>query len=198
MAISRSPFRPLTKQFLARSPVACAKGLVGGALIWGGKQGLIVETEAYQAVGDEACHTASRPSARNYIEKHEAGAAYVYMNYGIHWLLNILVKGGPVAGFVLIRAVEPQRGLSRMRALRKRELVTELCSGPGKLTQAFGITGDDHGTSLLEGSHRLMLPGSFAAVEVACCPRVGISKAKQLPWRFVLRGNPSVSCPQPW
>ncbi len=83
---------PLERGFFERGVVACARGLVGCRLVWGGCAGVIVETEAYAEHGDKACHTASRPSARAFIRDHDAGAAYVYFNYGMHWMLNVLTK----------------------------------------------------------------------------------------------------------
>ena len=116
-----------------------------------------METEAYTEENDEACHTFLRPSARAFIARHDAGAAYVYMNYGVHWLLNVLVKGD-ANGFVLIRALQPTRALKKMERRRlenaKSALVYSLhalCSGPGKLTQALGVTGADHGRDLCTG-----------------------------------------------
>ena len=99
--------------------------------------------EAYAESDDEAAHTFTRPSARSFIERNKAGAAYVYFNYGVHWMLNVLVKGD-ANGFVLIRALEPRRGIELMQKRRGIDDVRQLCSGPGKLTQAFAITGRNH------------------------------------------------------
>ena len=108
-----------------------------------------METEAYAEQGDEACHTFFRPSARAFVNSHEAGAAYVYLNYGMYWLTNVLIKEGDNKGFVLIRALEPLDGIAEMETRRARKKPTELCSGPGKLSMALGITGEDHGLSLI-------------------------------------------------
>src|SRR6516164_9113103 len=116
--------------FFKRDPLTCARELIGTELIWSECSGVVVEVEAYAAIDDEAAHTFTRPSARSFIERNKAGAAYVYFNYGVHWMLNVLVKGDS-NGFVLIRALEPRRGIDDVR---------QLCSGPGKLTQAFAIT----------------------------------------------------------
>ena len=94
-------------------PLECARALIGCELSWNDCAGLIVETEAYAVINDEACHTFSRPSTRAFVERHPAGTAYVYLNYGVHWLLNVLVKGGPEDGIILIRALEPTRGRIR-------------------------------------------------------------------------------------
>src|SRR5881296_655256 len=129
--------------FFQRDPLTCAHELIGKELIWGDCSGIIVEVEAYAAIADEAAHTFTRPSARSFIERNRAGAAYVYFNYGMHWMLNVLVKG-KANGFVLIRALEPRKGIERMKKRRAVNDVTRLCSGPGKLTQALGITNHNH------------------------------------------------------
>src|SRR5881628_2061719 len=125
--------------FFKRDPITCARELIGADLIWGDCSGLLVEVEAYAAIADEAAHTFTRPSARSFIERNRAGAAYVYFNYGVHWMLNVLVKG-EANGFVLIRALEPRRGIELMKKRRRVDDVRRLCSGPGKLTQALDIT----------------------------------------------------------
>lgn len=183
----------IERPFFTGTPTGCARGLIGCRLEWQGCAGVIVETEAYEAEGDEACHTHFRPSARRFVEEHEAGTAYVYLNYGVHWLLNVLVKGKR-DGFVLFRAMEPARGLVRMRARRKRKRDHELCSGPGKLTQALGIKGDLHGADLFSRRGFVIEAGREEA-EPWAGPRIGISKAKERPWRFLRKGSPSLSAP---
>src|SRR5262245_50790706 len=114
---------PLPREFFQQDPVTCARELIGCTLVWGKCSGIIVETEAYSAVGDEASHTWSRPSARAFVAEHRAGAAYVYFNYGMYWMLNVLVKGGAEDGFVLFRAIEPGAGaklMARRRAAARR------------------------------------------------------------------------------
>ncbi|MDP9291506.1 MAG: DNA-3-methyladenine glycosylase, partial [Verrucomicrobiota bacterium] len=133
--------RKLRRSFFERDPVACASELIGCELEWDGCAGVIVETEAYSTIDDEACHTFMRPSAREFVAQHKAGTAYVYLNYGMHWLLNALVKNGDEDGFVLIRALEPKRGIDEMKKRRSLENLTRLCSGPGKLTQALAVRG---------------------------------------------------------
>src|SRR4030081_1065846 len=126
--------------FFKRDPITCARELIGTELIWGECSGIVVEVEAYAAIDDEAAHTFTRPSARSFIERNKAGAAYVYFNYGVHWMLNVLVKGEQ-DGFVLFRALEPRRGLEQMKKRRRVDDARQLCSGPGKLTKALDITG---------------------------------------------------------
>jgi len=188
----------LTREFFQRTPLLCARELIGCELVWKSSGGIIVETEAYAEEGDEACHTFHRPSARRFIAEHEPGAAYVYINYGMHWLLNVLVKG-EVNGFVLIRALEPTRGVRAMEKRRvaraKSPLVFSLhalCSGPGKLTQALDVDGADHGRDLCAGG-RLGFRAPASPAEVETDFRIGISKAAHFPWRFLARGSEFVS-----
>jgi DNA-3-methyladenine glycosylase len=158
----------------------------------------VVETEAYAALNDEACHTWSRPSAREFIAKHEAGAAYVYFNYGMYWLLNVLVKGGDEDGFVLLRALQPTQGLPLMTRRRLAHRNTPLshprmlCSGPGKLAAALGVDGRDHGRDLCSGKKVGFLESPQPAA-VHADARIGISRAQHLDWRFTLRGSEFLS-----
>ncbi len=183
----------LERSFFERDPLACAHGLVGQELIWDGSGGIVVETEAYSVNCDEACHTFLRPSARRFVASHPAGTAYVYLNYGMYWLLNVLIKDGSEDGFVLIRAIEPTSGFDSMRARRGGgKPDTALCSGPGKLAQALGITGADHGLDLCVGTNRGFRDGLSKASVIADV-RVGISRAAELPWRFLLSESRYVS-----
>ena len=182
----------LDRAFFQRDPLTCARELIGCELVWGETAGVIVETEAYLVIGDEAAHTFFRPSARVFVENHTAGAAYVYFNYGMYWLFNVFVKGGSEDGFVLIRALEPKRGLETMA--QRRGKPDGLCSGPGKLTIAMGIAGSDHGRDLCtDPAHTFHEPP--APVEVVTCRRVGISRAADFPWRFLQKDSPFVSWP---
>ncbi len=181
----------LTREFFEQSPLRCARGLIGAELHWGECRGVIVETEAYDAIGDPACHTFSRRSAREFVERHPAGTAYVYMNYGMHWLLNVLVKGRR-RGFVLIRAIEPSRGIEAMVARRAQTDPLKLCSGPGKLTQALAI-GRSHHESDLCGDPRRAFHERGRAPRIVADGRIGISTATDLPWRFTLAGSAFVS-----
>jgi DNA-3-methyladenine glycosylase len=188
----------IDRSFFQRDPVACARELIGCELVWGECAGIVVETEAYAARNDEACHTWSRPSAREFIAKHHAGAAYVYFNYGMYWLLNVLVKGGDEDGFVLLRALQPTQGLlvmtQRRLAHRKSPLSHPrmLCSGPGKLATALGVDGRDHGRDLCSGKQIGFLKAPRPAV-VHADGRIGISRAQHLEWRFTLRGSEFLS-----
>lgn len=192
---------PLDRTFFQRDPVTCARELVGCTLRWGSCSGIIVETEAYGALNDEACHTWSRPSARAFVAKHPAAAAYVYFNYGMYWMLNVLVKGGREDGFVLFRAIEPTAGIAAMVRRRTANLKSRtpprksqawLCSGPGKLAQALGVTGQDHGRDFCaDPAVGFFQPAGTREVDAG--PRIGISRAQELPWRFMLRGSEHLS-----
>jgi DNA-3-methyladenine glycosylase len=163
-------------------------------LVWNRCSGVIVETEAYLAEDDEASHTFSRPSARSFIERNKAGAAYIYFSYGAHWMLNVLVKG-KVDGFVLIRAIQPLSGIDLMRKRRGLSEEKALCSGPGKLTQAFDITDRYHEMDLCVNPRLCFARGPDRIVEVVADGRIGISRAAHHPWRFTLRGSKFLSRP---
>jgi DNA-3-methyladenine glycosylase len=184
----------LPSDFFRQDPVACARELIGTEFHWDGCAGIVVETEAYAEHGDPACHTFFRPSARKFVAESEPGTAYVYLNYGMYWLTNVLVKGDSGGGFVLIRALEPVSGIDLMRQRRQKDRLTDLCSGPGKLSAALGIGAAHHGTSLVEP--QLPARGFFrgqTSVEVIADVRIGISAATDLPWRFLAAGSPFVS-----
>jgi len=178
--------------FFRKDPLSCARELIGTELIWNECSGIVVEVEAYAAIDDEAAHTFKRPSARTFIERNKAGTAYVYFNYGVHWMLNVLVKGD-ANGFVLIRALEPKQGIELMKRRRGVNDLRQLCSGPGKLTQAFAITGRDHEIDLCSARHRCFVSNSPATFDVVADKRIGISRSAHLPWRFTLRDSRFVS-----
>lgn len=187
----------LKRSFFQSDPVTCARALIGCRLSWGDRSGLVVETEAYDAEGDEACHTWARPGAREFVARHREGTAYVYLNYGMHWMLNVLVKGRR-SGFVLFRALEPLSGIDAMRKARGRTALPELCSGPGKLARALGVSGRDHGRDLCAEENFAIHCGQDRP-EVVTSPRVGITKAVEFPWRFFVPGSPHVSAhPKGW
>jgi DNA-3-methyladenine glycosylase len=200
----------LTRKFFQRDPITCARELIGCELVWNSCAGLIVETEAYLGMNDEASHTFARPSARAFVAAHQAGAAYVYFNYGMYWLFNVLVKGGSEDGFVLIRALQPTRGIPAMRRRRfpqqnaaktakngrkafSPQKVEALCSGPGKLTIAMGIGGEHHGADLCSKPTTAFHGPAESAIQRCSDVRIGISKAAHHPWRFLVAGNPFVS-----
>jgi DNA-3-methyladenine glycosylase len=191
--VAKTAFLPCS--FFERDPLVCARELIGTELRWGKCSGLVVETEAYLTLNDEACHTFTRPSTRAFVERNEPGAIYIYFNYGVHWMLNLLVKGGPRTGLILIRALEPRRGLALMKARRETDDIRRLCSGPGKLTEALDITKRYHETSICAGPRHCLLPRAETGVRVVEDSRIGISRAKDFPWRFTLAESPFVSRP---
>ncbi|MEY2480965.1 MAG: DNA-3-methyladenine glycosylase [Verrucomicrobiota bacterium] len=178
--------------FFRRDPVICARELIGVHLNWDQCSGIVVETEAYFAENDEACHTFNRPSARHFIERNKAGAAYVYFTYGAHWMLNALVKGKE-NGFVLIRALEPLRGIALMKKRRGVNEEGQLCSGPGKLTQALGITSQHHEIDLCSDPRHHFSAQPKVYVDVVADARIGITRSMHHPWRFTLRDSRFVS-----
>lgn len=187
----------LDTSFFERDVVTVARDLIGVELIWEGCSGIIVETEAYAVENDAACHTASRPSARDFVRNMPPGAAYVYLNYGMYWLFNLLVKGGERDGLILIRALDPKLGIEQMMERRRKSKPGDLCSGPGKLAMALGISGEHHGTPMA-GPRRptgcgLRRPDPAAGPRVVADVRVGISKAVDFPWRFLAEAHPHVS-----
>jgi DNA-3-methyladenine glycosylase len=182
----------IDRSFFETDPLSCAQSLVGCELIWGGTAGRIVETEAYAEHGDQASHTFLRRGAREFVETHLPGTLYVYLNYGVHWLLNFLVKGGSANGFVLIRALEPTNGRDLMRQRRAGSGDRSLCSGPGKLTQALAIDRAFHGRDFFQISEARLL-NRRGSVTIEIDRRVGITKSVELDWRFLLAGSAFVS-----
>lgn len=192
-----------TKDFKT-DPVSCAKRLIGTTLLWDGCGGTIVETEAYAQFGDEACHTFVRTQARIFVNERSAGTIYTYLNYGMHWLFNVLTKSASGNGFVLIRALEPTIGVDTMQQRRGRERIRDLCSGPGKLTQALTIGPDSHGGSIsqhrpasesVRGIYSEKPNRQRSPIAIVADKRVGISKAVDYPWRFLLAESPFISKP---
>jgi DNA-3-methyladenine glycosylase len=189
--------RPILDQaFFARSVHDVARDLIGCGLLVDGVGGTIVEAESYHR-DDPACHAYVGLTPRTSTLFGPPARAYVYFSYGIHSLLNAVCEPEGKAAAVLIRALEPRWGIERMRERRGREGVGELCSGPGKLTEALDVTLADNGRSLLEAPFELRLPSADVAVEVATAPRIGITKAADRPWRFCAAGSRFLSRPVP-
>ena len=175
---------------LARDVHEAARALVGATLLVDGVGGTIVEVEAY-APDDPASHSFRGPTARNRAMFGPPGRAYVYRSYGLHWCLNVVCGPEGTGAAVLLRALEPTHGLDAMRARRGVEDERLLCAGPGRLTQALGVTGEHDGLPLDRPPFRL-LPRA-REFPVARAPRVGITRAAELRWRYVVAGSPYVS-----
>ena len=187
----------LDRAFYDRPVLEVARDLVGCTVRHGPTAGLIVETEAYHH-SEPASHAYVGVTPRSATLYGPPGVAYVYRSYGIHALLNAVCEPEGEGAAVLIRALEPLDGIDAMRARRGLHRLEELCSGPGKLTQALGIGLDLNTTSLLDGPIRLGPPvRERPAVELVIGPRVGITKAVDLPWRFCALGSRYVSRPWP-
>jgi DNA-3-methyladenine glycosylase len=185
----------LGRGFYDRSVHEVAVELVGCTLTYAGVGGVIVETESYEEA-DPACHAYEGITRRNEVLFGPPGIAYVYFSYGMHNLLNAVAEPEGSAAAVLIRALEPRFGVADMRRRRGQEDPRALCSGPGKLTEALGIGLDANGASLLKEPFELRgRAGSWRGVEVVAGPRVGISRATELPWRFCAAGSRFLSQP---
>ena len=167
-----------------------APDLLGCVVSFGGCAGVIVETEAYH-FSEPACHAFVGVTPRTSVLHGSPGTAYVYRSYGIHALLNAVCEDEGVGAAVLIRALEPTAGIEEMMLRRG---AGELCNGPGKLTQALGIGLGENGTSLVSGPVRVLAGSPLPYVTG---PRVGITKAADLPWRFCALGSRDVSRPWP-
>ncbi|HEX5309698.1 MAG TPA: DNA-3-methyladenine glycosylase [Solirubrobacteraceae bacterium] len=186
----------LDRDFYARPVLEVARELIGCVVEHRGVSGVIVETEAYHE-SEPACHAFVGVTARTQTLFGEPGVAYVYRSYGIHALLNAVCEPAGVGAAVLIRALEPLEGIETMRARRGGVADEQLCSGPGKLAQALGVRLGHNGTSLLEGEVRVTAEAALDLETVVAGPRIGISKAVELPWRFCASGNRHVSRPWP-
>ena len=172
--------------------VEVARALIGASVFVAGVGGRIVETEAYDE-SDPASHSFAGKTARNAAMFGPPGRAYVYRSYGLHWCLNfVCMTRGHGAG-VLIRALEPTHGIAVMRERRGLHDLRLLCSGPGRLCQALGVTHALNALRLDRQPFRLRPRGDDAALVVASGARIGISKSRDLPWRFGLAGSPFLS-----
>jgi len=191
--------------FFERSVHDVARDLIGCRLLYAGCGGTIVETESYER-DDPACHAYVGLTPRTETLFGPPGRAYVYLSYGIHSLLNFVAEPEGDAAAVLIRALEPTAGLDEMRARRgglgaptadEPPRNVDLCSGPGKLTQALGVGLADNGADLSRDPFLIAAPEEGAHPAVVAGPRIGITKAVERPWRFCAAGSPYVSRPRP-
>ena len=182
----------LRRRFFDRPVLEVAPELIGATLLVNGAGGRIVEVEAYHHT-DPAAHSYNGQTERNAVMFGPPGVAYVYRSYGIHWCLNFVCEEQGSASAVLIRALEPAAGIAAMQ--RRRGLADEraLCSGPGKLCEALGVTNRHNGLPLDRAPFELR--ARRAVPEIAVGPRIGITKAVEQPWRFGLKGSRFFSKP---
>jgi DNA-3-methyladenine glycosylase len=181
----------LDQQFLEQDPVLVAERLIGFHLIKRTEKGTIrvriTETEAYRGEDDPASHASRGVTPRNQLMFGEVGRLYVYFIYGMHFCMNVVAHKAGEVGAVLLRAGEPIEGIELIRSNRHGIPDRSLMNGPGKLTQALGIDSSFNGYDLLQGSNGpLSLEWSLPSGPIIKTPRIGISKGKELPWRFLL------------
>src|ERR1041384_5427728 len=176
----------LRKSFFNRSVHEVAPEPGAASLLFNGVGGVIVEVEAYHHT-EPAAHSYGGETARNAVMFGPAGYAYVYRSYGIHWCVNFVCERAGSASAVLIRALEPTEGLAAMHRGRRTADARLLCSGPGRLTEALGITHAQNGCALDEAPFELR--ARSGPCEVVAGPRIGITKAIELPWRYGARGS---------
>jgi DNA-3-methyladenine glycosylase len=186
----------VNRAFYDRPVLDVAADMVGCRLSHGDTAGIIVETEAYH-MDEEACHAYVGLTARTSVLFSDPGTAYVYRSYGIHALLNAVCEPEDVGAAVLIRALEPVEGIEVMRQRRGAVADRDLCNGPGKLTQALGIDLDLNASSLLGDGPVRIEPREGDVDVVRSAPRIGISRAVDLDWRFTVRDSRHVSRPYP-
>jgi DNA-3-methyladenine glycosylase len=182
------------RAFYERPTVEVARDLLGMALVHGETAGIIVETEAYPGRDDLASHSAVGITDRTRVIFGPPGHTYVYLSYGMHECLNIVVEPEGEPGCVLIRALEPVEGIDIMRARRPGARTDrDLTSGPGKLTQAMAITRGNNGADLLHGDLTVRMPAHRRVFDIEVTKRIGITKCPDLPLRFLIAGNRFVS-----
>ena len=195
----------MTRALLARAAPDVARELVGWTFLVDGVGGVVVETEAYEP-DDPASHSYGGRKARNTTMFGPPGRLYVYRSYGIHWCANVVCGEEDVGAAVLLRALEPTEGLDVMRARRGLDDIRLLAAGPGRLTQALGISGAHDGIAITSRRDRrlqqsvasgLELVPPSGSVDVVASPRVGITRATDRLWRYSLAGSSFVSRPRP-
>jgi DNA-3-methyladenine glycosylase len=184
--------KPLKRRFFDRSVHEVAPDLIGATLLFNGAGGLIVEVEAYHH-SEPAAHSYNGPTPRNRVMFGPPGFTYVYRSYGIHWCVNFVCEKEGSASAVLIRALAPTHGLAAMRRRRGLHEERALCSGPGKLCEALGITVAHSGLPLDRAPFALHT--RVGKADVVSGVRIGITKAVDLPWRYGLRGSRYLSKP---
>ncbi len=188
--VSQNLGRPLKRVFFARSVHEVAPDLIGATLLVNGVGGIIVEVEAYHHT-DPAAHSFRGPTPRNRVMFGPPGFSYVYRSYGIHWCINFVCEKEGSASAVLVRALQPTHGIPAMRRRRRLHDERSLCSGPGKLTEALGISDEHNGLPL--DVPPIALHARAGKPDVVAGLRIGITKAVELPWRYGLKGSKFLS-----
>jgi DNA-3-methyladenine glycosylase len=191
---AQKPGKPLKRAFFASSVHAVAPDLIGATLLVNGVGGIIVELEAYHHT-EPAAHSFNGPTPRNLVMFGPPGFAYVYRSYGIHWCVNFVCEKQGSASAVLIRALQPTHGIPAMRRRRGLHDERALCSGPGKLCEALGITDAHNGLPL--DAPPIALHARASKPDIVAGVRIGITKAVDLPWRYGLKGSKFLSKPFP-
>ncbi|MCD6368742.1 MAG: DNA-3-methyladenine glycosylase [Thermoproteales archaeon] len=196
--MGKENFVPLPRSFYEDHAVSVAKKLLGKILVRVCEKGImagkIVEVEAYRGSDDPASHAYRGMSKRNKIMWGSPGVAYIYMIYGIHYCLNVVVEPKGVPAAVLIRALEPIKGVEIMKQNRRVNNIVDLTNGPAKLTQALQINLDFYGWDLTRGSILFIAHGEeIPESRISSSSRIGIKEGKDKPWRFFIKGNPFVS-----
>jgi DNA-3-methyladenine glycosylase len=184
--------RLLRRSFFARDVNVVARDLIGATMLFDGVGGRIVEVEAYHHT-DPAAHSYNGRTARNAVMFGPPGHAYVYRSYGIHWCVNFVCEAEGSASAVLVRALDPTEGLAAMQRRRRMKDPRLLCAGPGRVCEALRITGTHNGLALDRPPFALF--ARTDEVTIATGPRIGISKAMDLPWRYGLAGSRFLSKP---
>jgi DNA-3-methyladenine glycosylase len=184
--------KPLKRAFFARPVLEVAPDLIGVTMLVNGVGGIIVEVEAYHHT-EPAAHSFNGPTPRNSVMFGPPGFVYVYRSYGIHWCVNLVCEKAGSASAVLIRALEPTHGIPAMRRRRGLQDEKSLCSGPGKLTQALGIT-HEHNAMALDAPP-FSLHARASKPDIVTGIRIGLTKAVELPWRYGLKGSKFLSKP---
>ena len=194
---------PLPREFFAGDARHVARALIGKLLVRSdGRIARLVEVEAYMGLDDPASHAFRAPTPRAKIMFGPAGFLYVYFSYGVHWCANVVCGPDGTASAVLLRAARPIEGVPAMRAARwhgQRDLrERDLCRGPGRLCEAFGITGAQNGLDLTTQGGLVCLADDGAGSDgpVVATLRVGLTRGATSPWRFIVKGSPWVSGPR--
>ena len=182
----------LPREFYSKDTVTVARNILGKKVVRviGKKEitGIIIETEAYRHTDDPASHAFRKITKRNKIMFGEVGKSYVYFTYGMHYCFNVVAKHPRIpAGAVLIRAIEPEKGIEIMQKNRKKDSLKNLTDGPGKLTQALKITKKHYGVDLTKKEELYIAEGITKSIKITASPRIGIKEAKENLWNFKIK-----------